>query len=358
MWFSKKPKRLNLALQGGGAHGAFTWGVLDQLLLDEEISIAGISGTSAGSFNAVAIAHGLARGGRGEAREVLRAIWEEVQQSRIADLLKLNPMLSSFARSASALGAFSPYSFNPLGFDPLRKLLERHIDFDAIRANQSLDLVIAATDVATGKARLFRRHEISVDVVLASACLPTLHHAVMIDGRAYWDGGFSANPDLLTLAVESDFQDTLLIVLNPRFVAEMPRSANAIEARVSTISFNQPFLSAVATVVRAKETQLGWLPPKSSATARMKLHRFHLIEAGEHTASLEADTKILPDKDVLQGLYHAGIGEGERWLSAHKDAIGRKETVDLRAHFLEPTTAAIDAGDRRVPGEEPLARTA
>ncbi|MGI9478979.1 MAG: patatin-like phospholipase family protein, partial [Hyphomicrobiaceae bacterium] len=181
MGFWSKRRKLNLALQGGGAHGAFTWGVLDHLLCDEQIELSWISGTSAGAINAIAVAHGLASGGRQTARETLEAIWTAVEQAGVPDLTDLNPFLSSLARvgaMANLNGVFSPYSFNPLGFDPLRKILDEHIDFDAIRANASVNVMVAATDIATGRARLFRGDDLTIDAALASACLPTLHHAV------------------------------------------------------------------------------------------------------------------------------------------------------------------------------------
>lgn len=334
MWFSSKRRRLNLALQGGGAHGAFTWGVLDQLLLDEEIEFAWISGTSAGAFNAVAVAHGLATDGRQAARDTLEALWSAVDSARIPDLLRLNPLLSGFAKSAKMSGLLSPYNVNPLGFDPLRKILLDHIDFDAIRASQSVKLMIAATDIATGKARLFNSQELTVEVILASACLPMVHHAVEIDGRSYWDGGFSANPDMLSVASDSPVGDTLLVLLNPLIESHLPKSATDIEARVNTITFNQPLLRDIDTIVRAQELRPGWFAPRATRLARLKRHRFHLIEAGRHTAELKPDTKIMPDREVLRQLYLGGLIEAERWMSAHKTDIGKQGSVNLREHFM------------------------
>ena len=200
----RRHQKINLALQGGGAHGAFTWGVLDRLLEDQAIEIGWISATSAGAVNAVAVAAGLADGSRDAARANLRRVWEAVYNAGVPDLLRLNPFLYGLSRSSSmaqVASLWSPYDFNPLGFDPLRRLLMETVDFDKLRAKSPVELLIAATEVATGKARLFRRAGITVDAVCASCCLPTLHHAVEIDGAAYWDGGFSANPDLVTLAI-------------------------------------------------------------------------------------------------------------------------------------------------------------
>lgn len=348
LWIRRKARRVNLALQGGGVHGAFTWGVLDQLLLDETIDVGWVSGTSAGALNAVALGHGLAGGGRQAARETLKAVWAEVEAAGVPDLLSLNPLLLSFTRSAPMAnlnGLLSPYNFNPLGFDPLRKILENYIDFDAIRRNTTVRVSVAATDVATGKARLFSGEDLTIDAVLASACLPTLHHAVIIDGRAHWDGGFSANPDVLSLALESPVKDTLMVLLNPLLAPDVPRSAREIEDRVNTITFNQPLLRDIDTIVRAKTMQPGWFAPRGTALPRLKRHRFHLIEAGLHTAGLGAETKVIPDRAVLRQLYMAGLLEAERWLGRYARFVGRRGTVSLQDHF----------SDRRVAAAEPAA---
>lgn len=339
-------RRINLALQGGGAHGAFTWGVLDELLRNEELSFGWVSGTSAGAVNAAALASGLATGGYLEAQATLRRVWEAVEAAGVPDLLRFNPFLLGFTRAAQIPGVpnmFSPYEFNPLGFDPLRRLLTENVDFERIRASAPVELLIAATDVTTGRARLFRHADISVEAVLASACLPTLHHAVMIDGRAYWDGGFSANPDLVTLAAESPAEDTLIVQLNPLQHPELPRSAGEIAGRVNAITFNQPLLRDVAEIVAAQETSLGWFADRQSRTARLQRHRFHLIEAGRYTAGLRADSKLKPDKGLLTYLHGAGRIEARKWLERHYASVGRHSTIDLRARYLE--AAAPDVAE-------------
>jgi len=351
---STKRRRLNLALQGGGAHGAFTWGVLDRLLEDSEIDFGWISGTSAGAFNAVALAHGLSHGhSRGHfhglapaaldggdedfrtaAREALNSLWHSVEKARVPDLISLNPFLSTMARSTTFSGAFSPYSFNPLGFDPLRKILNQTIDFEAIRRNENINVVIAATDVATGRPRMFQREEITVDTVLASACLPTLHHAVEIGGRMFWDGGFSANPDLLTIARASPVEDTLLVLLNPIETGATPRTAAAIEDRVNTITFNQPLLRDIAVIVAAqRRTPPSWWRRLSGKgrNERLGRHRFHMIEAAHYTAEMEAKTKVTPNPEVLQYLHRAGRSEATAWLASHRGAIGRRASWVLCA---------------------------
>ncbi len=326
--------RLNLALQGGGAHGAFTWGVIDRLLEDEDLVPGWISGTSAGAINAVAVAHGFVHGGPATARGTLRRLWAAVERAGVPDLLRLNPFLLHFARSApipNVTGLLSPYEFNPLGFDPLRKVLAETIDFEAISRHGTIELLIAATDVATGRPRLFRRRDLTIEAVLASARLPTLHHAVMIEGRAYWDGGFSANPDLVTLAAESPTLDTLLIQLNPITKPSLPKIPRDIEDRVNTITFNQPLIAHIDQLIAAKQMDTGLLGTLGLAGKRGRLHdhRLHLIEAGRHTASLSAETKGRPDGSMLTYLFNAGRGEAALWYERHRGDIGKRETVDL-----------------------------
>jgi len=365
--FIRRRKRLNLALQGGGAHGAFTWGVLDQLLGDDDIEPGWLSGTSAGAVNAIAVAHGLAHRDRALARSTLETIWRSVESSGVPDLLRLNPFLSGLAAAATLpnlTGLMSPYAFNPLRFDPLREILERAIDFEAIRQNCPVEVLIAATDIGTGRARIFRRSEITADIVLASACLPTLHHAVEIEGRHYWDGGFSANPDLVTVAAESSVGDTLLVQLNPILSPGLPKSPRDIEDRVNTITFNQPLLRDIETIVLAREMKSGWLERKVGRLARLGQHRFHMIAAGAHTAGLASDTKAMPDNGLLTYLHGAGRIEAGRWIMRNKSKIGRSATIDLRATFLSlpvdgPFVDEPDSKSSMVEGsDQPVAQTA
>ena len=339
--FRSKSVRINLALQGGGAHGAFTWGVIDRLLDESRLHFAWVSATSAGAVNAVALAGGLAEGGKEGARNKLRQVWDAVHEAGVADLLRLNPFLYGMSRSApmgQVASLFSPYEFNPLGFDPLRRLLTSHVDFEQLRAFTGIELLIAATDVATGRARLFRRREMSVEAVLASACLPTVHHAVEIEGRAYWDGGFSANPDITTLAAESPIADTLIVLLNPITKAGVPRGAREIAFDVNRVTFNQPLLRDLELIEAAREAGAGRLG-RRGGLARLARHRFHLIEAGRYTASLSPETKLRPDRELLTFLYNAGRSETHKWLDRNLDRIGRSATVDLKHKFLGPAGA-------------------
>ncbi|MGE0023025.1 MAG: patatin-like phospholipase family protein, partial [Hyphomicrobium sp.] len=302
--------KLNLALQGGGAHGAFTWGVLDRLLEEDGLSFGWVSGASAGAVNAVALASGLVAGGREGARAKLREVWERVHKAGVPDLVRLNPFLAGLSTSptiAHMASMLSPYDFNPLGFDPLRELLSATIDFEAIRKKSPVELVIAATEVATGHARLFRRAEASVEAVLASACLPTLHRTVEIDGVGYWDGGFSKNPDLITIASESPVRDTLIVQINPLERRELPKGAREIAGAVNRITFNAPLLRDVELILAVRDCMRGTLGGiRRGPMSGLASHRFHMIEAGRYTASLSDDSKMKPDLGLLTYLHSAG----------------------------------------------------
>ncbi len=350
-----RKRRLNLALEGGGAHGAFTWGVLDRLLEEETIDVGWISGTSAGAVNAVAVAAGLVEGGRTAARAKLRAVWEAVAKAGVPDLLRNNPWLAGISKSsavAQMASLFSPYDFNPLNFDPFRKLLEAHVDFAQLRASSGPELLIAATDVANGLPRLFRRREMTVECVLASACLPTIHHAVTIDGHAYWDGGFSANPDLVTLGRESPFGDTLIVKLNGIDKPGVPMTAREITARINQITFNQPMLRDMQLIETVRVHHHRWSGLDNAGDARLARHRFHLIDAGRFTSSLPPESKGKPELDLLLYLHGAGRGETEKWLARSRSSIGRRSTVDFAKDLLpgRPGAPAPQPATRSPPG--------
>ncbi len=333
-------KSINLALQGGGAHGAFTWGVLDRLLDEEFLDFSGVSGTSAGAVNAVALASGLAEGGRDGARACLAAVWNGVRDAGLPEFLQMNPLIAGMRKFA---GAFSPNELNPLGIDPLRRLLEATIDFEAIRRTSSLNLIIAATDVATGARHLFRTGDITVDTVLASACLPSLQAAVRIDGKAYWDGGFSANPDLINLAAENRVRDTLIVQINPNVVSDVPSRANEIADHVNRITFNQPLRSDIAMALAAREMGSGWIAGHAAGRLRrLAAHRFHMIEAGQYTSQLPADSKGQPGKALFDYLLNAGRTEADVWLERHLGDVGRRESVDL-SKWYEGARADVSA---------------
>lgn len=343
----RRQLKINLALQGGGAHGAFTWGVLDRLLEEENLSFGWISGTSAGAVNAVALAAGLAQGGREGAHAKLREVWEGVHKAGVPDLLRLNPFLfglTNVTTLAQMTTLLSPYEFNPLGFDPLRALLSETIDFDSVREKAPVELILAATEVATGRARLFRRQEISLDTVLASACLPTLHRAVEIDGVGYWDGGFSKNPDLITVGSESPVRDTLIVQINPLVRRELPKGAREIAGAVNRLTFNAPLLRDVEMILAVREAvgarRFGgrW----SGVHGALAQHRFHMIEAGRYTSSLSDDSKLKPDLGLLTYLHSAGRTQTHKWLAQNLQNVGRRETVDFAERFLVNREPALE----------------
>jgi NTE family protein len=358
-------KKINLALQGGGAHGAFTWGVLDRLLQEPRLEFGWISAASAGSVNAVAVAAGLASGGQYAARDVLKSVWERVLRAGVPDLLRWNPFLASLSTSTSmakVASMWSPYDFNPLGFDPLRQLLEQTIDFEAIRTKSPVELLIAATEVQTGRSRLFRRNELTVESVLASACLPTLHHAVVIDGVSYWDGGFSANPDLVTLAMESPISDSLIVQISPLAKMGVPTGVRDIQAYTNRLTFNAPLVRDAEVIETAREAMRGLVRSRINRLRPLAMHRFHLIEAGAFTADLADETRMKPELSTLSHLFEAGLTVTDQWLKENWKSIGRKETVDLRAHFgaaraIEAANAAdvMPANETDEPTGEPLA---
>lgn len=332
----RRELKLNLALQGGGAHGAFTWGVLDRLLDEETLEFGWVSATSAGAVNAIALAAGLAEGGRKGAQGKLREVWTAVYRAGVPDLLRMNPILYSMSRSTALsqmTTLMSPYEFNPMGFDPLRTLLNKTIDFGMVRERSPIELLIAATDVSTGRARIFRRGELTVESVLASACLPILHHAVEIDGVAYWDGGFSANPDLMTIATESPLADTLLVQITPTTKKDLPTGAREIAGHMNRLTFNAPLrrdIELIETVRR--ETRHSW--GAGPVARRLLRHRFHIIEAGRYTAGLSAESKLKVDWGLFTYLHGAGRAEAHKWLDRHRADIGRRETADLAQRFL------------------------
>ncbi len=285
------PPVLNLALQGGGAHGAFTWGVLDRLLEDGRIAFEGVSGASAGAVNAVLLVSGWLADGRDGARRALDAFW-----GRLANLAAAGSVPPALGLLIKAL---SPYQFNPLDLNPLRALLTELVDFGAIRRADEPRLFVAATRVRTGGCRIFRNHELSVEAVLASACLPQLHRAVEIDGEAYWDGGFSSNPPLLPLVGHCRARDLLLVQLSPSEVGELPVTAPAIRGRMSQIVFNAPLLHEL----RALELGAG--------RTGVRLYR---IDATPAVAPLGAESAGRPDRDLLVHLREEGRAAADGWL--------------------------------------------
>jgi NTE family protein len=341
---SSDTKRINLALQGGGAHGAFTWGVLDYLLEDGRFTICGISGTSAGAMNAVMLADGLARGGPAEARKRLAEFWHAasdagnlpgVQRTVIDRLFSFLPYETSPAQLwFNALSRFlSPYDLNPLNINPLRDLIERFVDFDAIRGCRTPQLYISATNVHTGHLRVFPPEKINADVVMASACLPFLFRAVEIDGVPYWDGGYMGNPAIFPLFRIRETEDVFIVQINPIERKMTPTSSQEIMNRINEITFNSSLIGELRAIeFVARLIDEGRLPhgTRPGQYRRIKLHRISLDDAFR---KLSADSKLSSDYDFFTMLRNGGRRAARNFLQMHFDDIGRKSTVDLSAEI-------------------------
>ncbi|ACK53323.1 MAG TPA: patatin-like phospholipase family protein [Thauera aminoaromatica] len=331
-----------LALQGGGAHGAYTWGVLDRLL-EAGVPIEGISGTSAGAMNAVALAEGWTTGGAEGARAALDRFWTAVGDSvpfHLELLQSLSPsgdgsLPSPMNMMLGLARVFSPYQLNPFELNPLRDVVRAQFDFERIRRACPLKLFIAATAVRTGKVRLFRTAELGEAALLASACLPTLHHAVEIDGEHYWDGGFTANPAIYPLLYECDTPDLLMVLLNPLQHEQAPRSAEDIAARSMELGFSTTFLREMRMIAHARQfiaERPRW-SPIGRLERKLLRERFHLIDAPE-LGDAGSASKLDATASALLRLRELGRARAETWLQAHAHEVGRRETIDVGALFL------------------------
>jgi NTE family protein len=318
---SSRPALLSLALQGGGSFGAFTWGVLDRLLEADGIAFDAISGTSAGAVNAVALAAGLAQGGRADARNILERVWRRFSEAAaltpFGPASRLFPGRLSFVATALDLATriFSPYQFNPFALDPLRAILAEEVNFARLRAAAPVRLLIAATAVRDGRLRLFRNREITLEAVLASCCLPPFHHAVAIDGEWYWEGGYTANPPLLHLAAASEARDILLVQIVPGTSAGLPLWSPQIIERLQQITFNSPLLKEIEALA-ALQALCRQEPGLVAGPVRRKLRRLRLyriaaedaVDGFVHASALDLDWRF------LVRLRDSGRAAAEHWL--------------------------------------------
>jgi NTE family protein len=323
-----------LALQGGGAHGAFTWGVLDRLLEDERLMIDAISATSAGAMNAAVLADGYEKGGAKGAREALARFWEAMEIAGAFNPYRTGPFNplghnSPFALWLDWLGQiFSPYQLNPFNINPLRDVLRKTIDLDCVQSCQKIRLYIAATNVRTNRLRIFASGELSIDVLLASACLPQIYPAVEINGDYYWDGGYMGNPVLEPLLDKCpDHADILIVQINPMHRDDVPRTAQDIANRVNEISFNASLMReirAIAGVTRLIEAGVVKDP-------RYKCVYFHHVAAEDVFKRLGVRSKLDTNPRFLRGLHELGRERAGRWLDEHFDDLGSRSTLDLSA---------------------------
>ena len=320
-------KRINLALQGGGAHGAFTWGVLDRLLEEPELEIVGIAGASAGAVNAVVAASGLARCGPEGARVALAGFWRRVAAEARWSPLSPTPFerATGLARAGLAVGQVwlagvarlaSPYELDPSGSNPLADLLTESVDFEQLRRDQPVKLFVSATNVRSGKVRIFGPDEIGLEAVLASACLPQLFQAIEIDGEHYWDGGYAANPPVLALVDGTDCEDIVIVQVDPVRIRDLPTTARAIRERVQVLAFNAGFLREMHEV---------------AGHGRVRLH---LIAAEAAMARLGAASKLDADGAFLERLRALGRRRAEIFLARHEASLGARSSFDVAARYL------------------------
>ena len=330
----RQPILVDLALQGGGSHGAFTWGVLDRLLQEPWLKIDGISGTSAGAMNAAVLAHGFAGDGAEEARNALEAFWRRVADAARMSPFKRSPLDVLMGRwsldnspmyvAADLMGRiFSPYDLNPMGVNPLREILTESIDFTRL-VSAPMRLFVTATNVRTGQGRVFRNAELTPDVLLASACLPTMFQAVEVDGEPYWDGGYTGNPTITPLVRECKSHDTLLVQINPVERHGTPRSARDILDRLNEVSFNAPLLKELRMIALLRQIA----DPgdgESAAWAHMRIHRI----SSEMLTDLGSSSKVNAEWEFLSLLRDEGRKAAEGFLLAHANDLGRRSSLDL-----------------------------
>lgn len=335
---SRTSPRINLALQGGGAHGAFTWGVLEGLLEDPRVRLEGLSGSSAGAMNAVLLADGWMKNGREGARRGLEDFWSEIGKQVPSvmvthgpgDALSLSPAAKILASWAAH---FSPLQLNPFDLSPLRGLLERRVDFEQLRARSPFKLFVGTTQANTGKLRVFRESELTVDVLLASSCLPTIHHSVEIDGEAYWDGGYSANPAVFPLFYDCESRDVLLVLLSPLRWDDTPRTMAEIEARIVELGFSANFMREMRMFAQAIDFSTPRFMTFGRLERRLQQMRFHMIDSNQLASLQRSDTKSLAHGPFLERLRQQGRERTSLWLSEHAGGVGRRSTVDIKTCF-------------------------
>ncbi len=333
-------KRINLALQGGGSHGAFTWGVLDRILADERLEIAAISGTSAGAMNAVVLANGFVNGGAELARQKLEGFWRAVSKAAFGSPIQRAPLdyLMGTWSMENSLGyqamdamtrTLSPYQFNPLNIDPLKQILESCVDFSCVQRCTAIKLYISATNVETGRVKVFDSENLTADMVMASACLPQLSQAVIIDDVPYWDGGYMGNPVLFPFHHQTDSADIVVVQINPIERKGVPRTPMEIQNRASEITFNASLLKELRSIEFVDRL----LEAGKVDREHYRQEYLHIIENQEALRPLGASSKLNAEWRFLCKLRDIGRQSATDWLERHYEDIGQRNTVDLKAMF-------------------------
>jgi NTE family protein len=344
MRWTGEPLLIDLALQGGGSHGAFTWGVLDRLLEEPWLHIAAISGTSAGAMNAAVLADGWTEGGAEGARAALDTYWQKVSRAAAFSPLQRSPLDRMMGRwtfdTSPAYVAMdlmsrllSPYDLNPFDLNPLRAILADSIDFERL-SRSPIKIFVTATSVRTGRGRIFRNADITADVLLASACLPTMFRAVEIDGEPYWDGGYAGNPTITPLIRESDAHDTILVQINPRERPETPRSAADILNRLNEISFNSPLMKELRMIALLRQVAGEVANGGTGEGYRWAQMRTHRI-ATDMLAQFGASSKLNAEREFVTLLRTEGRRAASQFLHANAGDLGKRSTTDLDVLLAE-----------------------
>jgi NTE family protein len=335
-------KKLAVALQGGGSHGAYTWGVLERLLDQDGLDLCGYCGTSAGAMNATVLAYGLHLGGKKKAKELLHKFWKTV--SDVGSRFPLTPNWfdlmfgkgnmdhsPGFLMSEMMNLYFSPYQTNPLNVNPLRDILTGIVDFDALRQCNVTKLFVCATNVRRGRVKVFRLHEMSVDAVLASACLPYMFQAVTIEGEDYWDGGYMGNPPIYPLIDGTDAKDILIVQINPINIPETPQTANEIRDRVNELSFNSSLMLEMRKLEFIDRLIDEGIDLSSKNFRKIFVHN---INPEEKLWDLNISSKLNTNWAYLQKLHELGYHYADAWLKANYDQIGIRSTCNIRETFM------------------------
>lgn len=336
-------KRLSIAMQGGGAHGAFTWGVLDRLLQEKDLIVEGVSGTSAGAMNAVSTAQGIMEGGNEGARKLMDKYWRLMSDKGRTSPFKpgfLDVLMGKYTmHNSPGFLAFdfvskvmSPYQLNPAGTDPLKDLCEKLFNFDKLNSNKTVKIFMAATHVYTGKIKIFSNinEELSIETLLATACLPTIHNAVMVKGDYYWDGGFSGNPAIYPLIRNCETSDVMIIKLNPTHRPRLPVTASEISDRLNEISNNL----SIMREIRAMHFITELIDSGNVKPGTLKRLHVHLVEDEKVFQDLGWSSKLNTDLDFLLHLKEAGRIAGDKWLEKNWEFIGKKGTADCVEEFM------------------------